>query len=78
MRVTDRLSATRLDGGEDAIRTNTTDDDGVPSTNLVSEVRTEWQSDETSDGLDGVEETEGTSLGVPEVVFPGIEGPEGS
>ena len=55
--------------------TETTNDDGVPSTDSVGEERTQWETDETSDSLDSVEETKSSTLGVAEIVLPSVEGP---
>jgi len=56
--------------------TGTSDHDGVSSTDSVGEEGGEWQTTETTDGLNGVEETESSTLWVTEVVFPGVEDPK--
>lgn len=69
------LSA-QANNGSPAKLTETSDHDRVSSADSISEEGSEWETTETTDGLDGVEETKGTTLWVAEVVLPGIKDPE--
>lgn len=55
--------------------TETTNHDGPSSTDSVSEEGSKGETTETTNGLDGVEKTKSTTLGIAEVVLPGVENP---
>jgi len=74
MRVT-RYSAMSRKTKAQGTLTDVTNHDGVSSTNAISKLRSERQTTKTTDSLNSVEKTEGTTLRIAKVVFPGVENP---